>query len=81
MGAAVPVIYAVSALVGAGAAAYGAAKMSHQDMPKVEPPPEIPIEALPEDDREKRKHLGRKSTILTGPLLPDDVLKPTLLGQ
>lgn len=80
MAAALPAIYGASAVIGAGAAAYGAYKMANQDTPNVEPPPEIPIEALP-DGREQRTRSGRQSTILNSPLTSPQVLKPTLLGQ
>ena len=80
MAAALPAIYAGTAIRGAGAAAYGAYKMSDQDMPKVEQPPEIPIEALP-DGREQRTRSGRQSTILSSPLSSPSTYKPTLLGQ
>ena len=81
MAQALPVIYGASAIIGAGAAAYGAYKMANQEEPEIPKPPEIPIESLPDDGREKRMRAGRQSTILTSPLASQNVLKPTLLGQ
>lgn len=73
-------ITAVSGLIGAGATAYGA--MNQPDVPKIEAPPELP--ELPDPTVEKRKKLGRGSTLLTRPSglgSPVTSYKPTLLGQ
>jgi len=87
MGAAIPIITAASALVGAGASAYGVLKSSQIKTPKVEAPPAIPEEAKaePESQLEKLKKLlsGRKQTLLTKPgsLAEPTTYRPTLLGQ
>ena len=84
MGAAapiLPVIAAVTGLVGAGATLYGATRSPN--IPKPEAPPELP--AIPEPELpEQRRKSGRADTILTQPSgigSPVTSFKPTLLGQ
>lgn len=81
MGAAVPAIVAVSALVGAGAAAYSATRKV--DTPDVKKPPAVPqFDDLP-GEKQRRAGSGRSSTLLTTPssLGEANIFKPTLLGQ
>lgn len=86
MGAAVPAIVAVTALVGAGAAAYSATRKV--DTPDVKKPPAVPqFDDLPgekqEREKQRRAGSGRSSTLLTTPssLGEANIFKPTLLGQ
>jgi hypothetical protein len=89
MAVALPAIYAATAVIGAGAALYGATRKP--DIPKPDAPPEPPAppaapvipdvaKVTAEDIRKKQ---GRKSTILTSPsgLSDTQSLTPTLLGQ
>lgn len=50
--------------------------------PEVPPPPPIPEadEGVSDEARRRMRRKGRKETIITGELVPEDVGKKTLLG-
>jgi hypothetical protein len=86
MGAVLPVLSIVSALVGAGATAYAATQRPRVPSPPA--PPKVPniedIGKRADDEFDKRRRrAGRAATILTSPrgLTDESVYRPTLLGQ
>lgn len=85
MAAALPFIYGASAIIGAGATAYGVYQSATSNIGKPNAPPALPeIPEIPgPKDNDRRKKAGRASTILTRPgaLQDQTSLAPTLLGQ
>ena len=82
---ALPWITAITGLIGAGTAAYGA--FNPPKKPKAPAPPPPPPQIALEDDKVteediRRRRMGRQETILTRGALSDaPTYKPTLLGQ